>query len=133
MSGFIVFWVIVAMVVAGAVVLQVFLSRAESRWPGLILPGVSFLLSLLLVFGYGAYSINGSERIEVTTDNGVESVVTYEERIEPMEYGVPWGAITVTLLMGNIPTVILLGIYAACRGGRKKEKEMEKMSIQDLE
>ena len=133
MIGFVVFWAFFAIVVVGAVVLQVFFSRAESRWPGLILPGISFLFSLLLVFGYGAYSINGSERVEVITDDGMESVVTYIEPEERMEYGVPWGAISVTLLVGNIPTLILMGVYVACRGGRSEKKEMEKMSIQDLE
>lgn len=33
----------------------------------------------------------------------------------------------------NIPTVLLLGIYSACRGKRKKNREIEKMNIQDLQ
>ena len=33
----------------GLVVLQVFLSKRESKWPGLILPLLSLLISLLLV------------------------------------------------------------------------------------
>ncbi|WP_243423745.1 hypothetical protein [Anaerotignum lactatifermentans] len=33
----------------GFLVLQIFLSRAENKWLGLILPGISFLFSLLLM------------------------------------------------------------------------------------
>lgn len=39
----------------------------------------------------------------------------------------------VVLVMFNIPTVIYIGIYGACRGKRKKSQELEKMNIQDLE
>ena len=31
----------------GAVLLQIFLSRRESRWPGLVLPGICVLFSLI--------------------------------------------------------------------------------------
>ena len=41
-------------------------------------------------------------------------------------------AILSVLIGGNIPTLILLVIYAVCRGGQKKRAEMEKMKIEDL-
>ena len=37
-------------VVVGGICLQIFLSRRRSRWPGLILPVISFLVSLLYLF-----------------------------------------------------------------------------------
>ena len=37
-------------VVVGGICLQIFLSRRRSRWPGLILPVLSFLVSLLYLF-----------------------------------------------------------------------------------
>ena len=40
--------------------------------------------------------------------------------------------ILTTLITGNIPTLILLAIYAACRGGRRKTREMDRMNIDDL-
>ena len=89
--------------VVGGVLLQVFLSRRTARWPGLILPLLSFLYSLLMACSAVAY-------------NG----------------GVPWGPILASLLLGNIPTVILLAIYAACREKRKRSNGVEKMNIQDL-
>ena len=87
----------------GAVLLQIFLSKREGRWPGLILPLLSFLYSLLMACSAVAY-----------------------------EGGVPWGAVLASLVLGNIPTVLLLAIYAACRERPRKRSELEKMNIKDL-
>lgn len=89
--------------VVGGILLQIFLSRRESRWPGLILPLLSFLYSLVMACSAVAY-------------NG----------------GIPWGPILASLILGNIPTVILLAIYAACREKRRKRGELDKMQIKDL-
>ena len=35
-------------------------------------------------------------------------------------------------LLANIPTLILLAIYFACRGKQRRNKRLDKMSIQDL-
>ena len=87
----------------GLVVLQVFLSKRESKWPGLILPLLSFLYSLVMALSAVAY-------------NG----------------GIPWGPILASLILGNIPTVILLAIYFACREKFRKRSELDKMHITDL-
>ena len=50
-------------------------------------------------------------------------------------YGGIWqviGTMVMTLLIGNIMTLILLAIFFAVRHRRKKKSEMEKMNIQDL-
>ena len=95
--------VFVLALLVGGVFLQIFLSKRENRWPGLILPLLSFLYSLLMVCSAVAY-------------NG----------------GIPWGAILASLVLGNIPTVILLAIYAACRDRFRKRSELDKMNIKDL-
>ena len=87
----------------GLVVLQVFLSKRESKWPGLVLPLLSFLYSLVMALSAVAY-------------NG----------------GIPWGPILASLILGNIPTVILLAIYFACREKFRKRSELDKMHINDL-
>ena len=89
--------------VVGSVLLQIFLSRRESKWPGLVLPIFSSLYSLVMVFSAVAY-------------NG----------------GIPWGPILASLILGNIPTVILLAIYFACREKFRKRSELDKMHINDL-
>ena len=89
--------------VVGGILLQIFLSKREGKWPGLILPLLSFLYSLVMALSAVAY-------------NG----------------GVPWGAILASLILGNIPTVILLAIYFACREKFRKRSELDKMTISDL-
>ena len=78
--------VFLLVLLVGIVLLQIFLSKREGRWPGLILPLLTFLYSLLMACSAVAY--NGE---------------------------IPWGAILASLILGNIPTVILLAIYAVCR------------------
>ena len=89
--------------VAGGVLLQIFLSRREGKWPGLVLPVLSFLYSLVMAFSAVAY-------------NG----------------GFPWGPILASLILGNIPTAFLLVIYFACREKFRKRSELDKMHINDL-
>ncbi|MGN0754156.1 MAG: hypothetical protein ACI4ME_06820 [Aristaeellaceae bacterium] len=99
-------WVIL-LAYAGVLVLQVFLSKTESKWPGLVLPGIAFLMSLMYPF------------LMVAPSEGV-TVGFIAQMI------LVW-------LLGNIPTLILLGIYFACRGKKKRSKQIEKMNIQDLD
>ena len=93
-------------VIAGIVLLQVFLSKKENKWLGLILPLISFGYSLLMVFSLAVY-----------------------------EGMTGWHIFTLIMsvfLTANVPTIILLAIYFACRGSIKRKKALEKMSIQDL-
>ena len=87
----------------GVPLLQIFLSRRESNWPGLILPLLTFLYALVMALSAAAYNA-----------------------------GIPWGPILASLLLGNIPSVILLAIYAACREKFRKRSELDKMQIKDL-
>ena len=89
--------------VVGGILLQIFLSKRERKWPGLLLPLLSLLYSLLMAC----------------------SAVAYSEKII-------WGPILTSLILGNIPTVILLAIYAACREKRRKRGELDKMQVKDL-
>ena len=95
--------VFLLVLLVGIVLLQIFLSKREGRWPGLILPLLTFLYALVMALSAAAY-------------NG----------------GIPWGPILASLLLGNIPTVILLAIYAACREKFRKRSELDKTRIDDL-
>ena len=104
-SRFIIFTLsLVLVVLAGGVFLQIFLSRRESRWPGLVLPLLAFLQSLLLPLNVAD---TGS------TSQNILLVV-------------------VTLLAGNIPTLILLAIYWAVREKRRVKAQIDKMKIDEL-
>ena len=87
----------------GVILLQIYLSKRESKWPGLVLPIISFLISFIF----------------------------------PLNMAIPFvGGFIVVLILGwliaNIPTIILLAIYFACRGKQRRNKQLDKMNIQDL-
>ena len=42
------------------------------------------------------------------------------------------GGLLSVLVLGNIPTVMLLIIYALCRRGERTQRELNKMNAQDL-
>lgn len=89
--------------VVGGILLQIFLSRRQSKWPGLILPLLSFLYSLVLM-------------MNVTAVDGQ----------------IPWGPLLAAFVMGNIPPVILLAIYWAAREKLRVKDQIDKMNIDDL-
>lgn len=98
--------ILMLVLLVGVPVLQVFLSRRENRWPGLLLlplPLLTFLYSLVMVCSVTAY-----------------------------EGGIPWGPILASFVLGNIPTAVLLVIYAACREKFRKRSELDKTRIDDL-
>lgn len=90
-----------------AIWLQCFLSKAESRWPGLILPAISFICAFLMLFSIAAHN----------------SMTAWEV----------FALLAGTFLLGNIPTLFFLAIYWACRGRKRRQRGLEKMNIQDLE
>ena len=92
------------LLLVGGVLLQIFLSRRESRWPGLILPLMTFLCSLL-------------GPLNVADTGSVSQNVLL---------------VAVTLLAGNIPTLVLLAIYWAAREKYRVRDQMEKMGKQDI-
>lgn len=97
---------LVLVLLVGGVFLQIFLSKKNSKWFGLILPAITFLYSLLMVLGLAVYDgMNGREIFIL---------------------------IASTFLLSNIPTIVLLGIYFGCREKMKLRAKLEKMSIQDL-
>lgn len=98
---------ILLFIMAGVVLLQVFLSKRESRWFGLILPLIGFIYSLLAVFSVAI--LNGMTGWEV------------------------FGLIASAFFIANIPTIILLAIYLGCREKIRRKRALEKMNIQDLE
>lgn len=118
--GVIIVLLILLVIFIGTIVLQIFLSTRKSKGVGLILPAVTFAFSIILLAGVTLY-------------------------VAPA----PTGVDVLMLIIGfmvptNIPTIILLVIYAICRLVRKDRNDNEnnnkillsnqidKMNIQDL-
>lgn len=111
----------------GGIWLQIFLSKKESKWAGLILPFISFGISLMPLLGVLLFSANKGT---MTTAVNGEIVEQTTEQIASISSII--GSSVYIFILYNIPTVILLVIYAACRGKRNRQRALEKMSVQDL-
>lgn len=119
-SGRTIVSLLVFLLVCAAVLwLQIYLSRRPERFPGLLLPILSFAVSLIVAFGIL------SMRLELLSPR--EGVVVAGQ--------VPsWGNILLTFALYNVPTVVLLLIYAVCRWRKHGvQSQMDKMRIDDLE
>lgn len=113
---------ILLVIIIGIAVLQTFMSKKQNKWLGLILPAVTVFFSIISVLGLVAY----------TTTLTAQSGKTILSVVQIPKVSILLTALYVFVLY-NIPTVILLGIYYACREKIKKNRELKKMSVQDLE
>ena len=93
-------------ILVGMIALQVFLSNRENKWLGLILPGIWVVITTLA-------SLFAVQDPEVPALAQALSMV-------------------LGLLLANIPSLILLAIYFACRRKFRRKNQLEKMNIQDL-
>ena len=96
--------IVLVVFVVGGILLQIFLSKRENKWPGLVLPAISFLWSLLYLFNL------------MDTGSVVQNILMA----------------LFTVLLTNIPTLVLLAIYWAVREKYRKCSELDKMNIDDL-
>ncbi|HAJ9305205.1 TPA: hypothetical protein HPU08_002886 [Listeria monocytogenes] len=122
------------------VFIQVKLSRSKNKYLGLIMPVISFLLSILIILNIAAFTVFTSDSTtttEIITNNGIEEKI--EESVEITE-NLGKDVITFDVaismffvfLVANIPTVILGGIYLNERNKIDVKKSIEKMKIDDL-
>jgi len=90
--------------VVGFIVLQVYLSKMEKDWPGLILPILSLSGSVISILGLSLYAIRGA------------IIITF----------------IIYFILINIPTVVFFLIYKNVHKKQSPNKELDKMTIQDL-
>ncbi len=124
---------IVLLLIAGSVFLQIFLSKAKNRWAGLVIPFICFAFSLLTVLSIPAFTIVKTEIKTETMDGVIVSQETNESRSERPGILSMLATIAPLFFITNIPTLIFLAIYFSCQDKRKKNLELNKMNIQDLE
>ena len=97
--------ILIILLIVGAVLLEMYLARKPGRWPGLVLPILSFLTSLL-------YPLN-----MVNLGGDMATLIAQ---------------ILLVWLLANIPTAILLAIYFAARRRIGRSRAQDKMRAQDL-
>ena len=141
--------------IALLIALQAWLCRKSLKL-GLILPGLSLALSLLLVFSVAAFSLlngqtsggtltlteNGQVVQQTVTEDGVTTVYDGEGNIidqyeEPGAQPEPItpaavGTVVVLFLVSNIPTVVFGGIWLHYKNRRDFQEDLKKMKIEDL-
>lgn len=89
------------------IILQVFLSKRKNKWVGLILPPISLLVSFKVNSSIPDYFWGPS-----ISQNNMERIKFF--------------------LLNNISTVFLIAIFLIFHERIKKNKEIDKMNIQDL-
>lgn len=132
--------------IALLVALQVWMCR-KGKWLGLILPGISLALSLVMAFSMAAFSTLTVGGNTMVSGGAVQVPAQEEDYVEsPAQEGVsrgerektefhPEGLITagVLFLVMNIPTVVFGGIWLHYKGRRDTLEDLKKMRIEDLE
>ncbi len=101
---------------------------ASGSWLGLILPGICIVYSLLTVIGMISFTSATKQRRIIAEDGQVIKKVVDEEKDRELI-----NRALVVFGISNMPTLVLMGIYLGCREKRKKNLQLEKMNIQDLE
>lgn len=114
-----------------AVALQVWLCR-KGKYLGLILPGLSLLLSIVMVLSMSTFSSVGSGSIQVRDEHGNIIQEEHHQGHTSMPHGAV-AAVGSTFLVSNIPTVVFGGIWLSYRNRREWKDDLKKMKIEDLE
>lgn len=126
--------------VALLVALQVWLCRKSLKL-GLILPILSFLTALLLVFSMTAFqtmTVGGGSMMVTEGDGTYIEVPAQEGGHHQEEHQVNLtpgavGALAGLFLVCNIPTVVFGGIWLHYKNRRDFQDDLRKMKIEDLE
>lgn len=114
------------------ILLQIRLSKTESKWPGLLLPLIFFCLSAAAVLGLAGFVYSTHEQVFADSVVGQVGGSLHHSVLSPSSTKDLLFQSAVIFLCANLPTLLLLGIYAAVRDQRKKQSALEKMRIQDL-
>lgn len=99
--------IILLLIVSLIIYLQIYFSKMESKWMGLILPGLTLIYSIIIVLNIVEPSV------DISTTQRIAMVLS-------------------AFITSNISTIILLAIYAVVRQKLKRQSEIDKMNIKDL-
>ena len=130
--GLVFYLFILLLPIALLVALQVWMCK-KGKWLGLVLPGISLVLSLILVSSMAAFTTVGGGSMRVADENG--QVVQIEPEVIGEPQPVP-GAMrnaVLVFLVTNIPTVVFGGIWLHYKGRRDTYGDLKRMRIEDLE
>lgn len=119
------------------VAVQVWLCRKSVKL-GLILPGISLALSLLLTLSLAAFGavrggiVTGGANYVGPNGQEVPAQTEIEELVEAEFHPGTLIAAGVVFLVSNIPTAVFGGIWLHYKGRRDTLEDLKKMRIEDL-
>ena len=128
MIVYIIYLIVCIVALGGIVCLQIYLSKQPSKWPGLLLPGITLILSIVVLLSFSLFSAKIEEKVKniVLDETGAvvsESVVsTGSLAIEGRQTPVDFFAVLPLFLLCNIPTLGLLLIYFVNRKIREQQE-----------
>ncbi|MBO5522335.1 MAG: hypothetical protein J5986_01460 [Roseburia sp.] len=145
------FWVLVfgGVFFIATILLQVYLSKRESKVPGLVLPVITFLIAVFVtveVILAGVMYGETETQVQSVAIENKEAAIENEEAVDGSDIpGIDSNdATTQFILVGiatfflyNLPTLLYGGIYIFCRKRKNmadggKNSAVDKMKIQDL-
>lgn len=120
---------ILIFLIAATIALQTYLSKQKNKWIGLILPLITFSISLMALLGVATFYQVGSVHVESQTirEDGVVISQTSEQSVEVDHQKVMQSifiAVYVFVLY-NVPTLIFMLIYKSSRKAIRKESEIQ--------
>lgn len=125
--------IIMLLFLSGSIWLQIFLSKKKNKWLGLIIPIICFMFSVMTVLSLSMYTNMGTTSMTEIIDGVVVTNKTTTLQSERPSIISMLVSIIPVFLISNIPTIIFLAVYLACREKLKLRNELDKMNIQDLE
>lgn len=139
--GLILYIFILLVPIALLIALQVWLCKKGKRL-GLILPGISLALSLVLVFSMAAFStltfgggntlVSGGASYVGPDGQEVPGQVEIREEKEVEFHPRALIAAGAVFLVTNIPTAVFGGIWLHYKGRRDTVEDLKRMQIEDL-
>jgi len=136
--GLVFYLFILLLPVALLVALQVWLCRKSLKL-GLILPGISLALSLLMVFNIAVFStahggvVTGGANTMTPNGQEITGQIEVQEEQKTEFHPESLAVAGVIFLVTNIPTVIFGGIWLHYKGRRDTLEDLARMRIEDLE
>lgn len=126
--------VIFILIPTGLIFLQIYFSKSNNKWAGLIIPILFFCISLLIVSNIAVFNTS-STTMQEFDENGrlVHNTVVTTPLETTKSLPNLAGTIVVLFTLYNMPTALFLAIYFVCKGKKKRNPAIEKMRIQDLE
>lgn len=108
--------VVILVMMAAAIFLEVFLALKEDGWLGLVLPGLWLLRTVVRLVIW------------------IVQVVQATREVGSTWLANPWQALALAFAVENIPTLLLLIVWALCRGckRRRTKRQLDRTRIEDL-